>query len=262
MIGNWRYQNLVNSVFYRNFRPYGYDEPKTGNKSIGTFSNFLVLDTSGGKFEVPMYLLPKVVQILTEALTSTEASLMDKIVVSLYQGTYPISVRTSDRAIQTLYQGQAGKALTVVSLNNNIYYGNKGFILDSNFNILALYTVTLTVYKVDDVWKIEYDNPAIHIGSKVFLKETPLCAHIINKLIPTHLYTSISHVFSVTHDIGNLKIENKTKEFEKPQVIISADLNKFIEKPVKPSLKMCSNEMINQFLIDNVDIILQQTECQ
>lgn len=265
MIGNWRYQNLVNNIFRGNFPIYNSDEFETVNKSINTFSQFLVLNTSGGKFEVPMYLLSGVEKLLIETLSSTDASLMDKIVISLYQESQPIPARTSDRVIQILYQEPMGQALTVASLNNSTYYGNRGFILDSNFNILTLYTVTCTVYKDmlnGGTWKIEYDNPTIHIGSKVFLKETPLCAHIINKLIPTHLYTSIPYFFSVARGIDGIKIENKIKEFEKPQVIISADLNKFIEKPVKPSLKMCSNEMINQFLIDNADIILQQTKCQ
>lgn len=43
----------------------------------------------------------------------------------------------------------------------------------------------------------------------------------------------------------------------KPQILID-DVSKFIENPVKPTPQKCSDDVLNQILIDNIDDVLNQ----
>ena len=131
-----------------------------------------------------------------------------------------------------------------------MYYGGKGIILDGNFNPLLLCTLLARIVKEEGGDVLTYYRPVCHINPKVFIESDKLVNKgIIKKLIP--YYSNYDTCFPR----GIRRNTNNDPESEKVKVIIDDFSHLFIE-PVKPTPSSCSNESLNQCLVDNVEDIL------
>ena len=99
---------------------------------------------------------------------------------------------------------------------------------------------------------MSYYKPIIHVSPQVFLRgEGLIDKTILKKIIPFYLSDGIDGIY--THAYFGNNIPTGTK----PQILID-DVSKFIETPVKPTPQKCSDDVLNQILIDNIDDVLNQ----
>ena len=69
--------------------------------------------------------------------------------------------------------------MKVIMPNGEIYYINKGIILDKNMNPIIVYTWDCNIANKS------YDNPKVYINPIIFTKiDLPLYKDIVNKFIP------------------------------------------------------------------------------
>ena len=99
---------------------------------------------------------------------------------------------------------------------------------------------------------MSYYKPMIHVSPQVFLRgEGLIDKTILKKIIP----------FYVSHNIGTVStstyFRSDIPEGTKPQILID-DVSKFIENPTKPTPQKCSDDVLNQLLVDNIDDVLNQ----
>ena len=98
---------------------------------------------------------------------------------------------------------------------------------------------------------MSYYKPIIHVSPQVFLRGGGLIEKsILKKIIPFYLSHDIDSV-------GNHAFFSDNLRGTKPQILID-DVSRFIEKPIKPTPQKCSNEVLNQLLVDNIDDVLSQ----
>ena len=99
---------------------------------------------------------------------------------------------------------------------------------------------------------ISYYKPIVHVSPQLFLSDKGLLGKsILKKIIP----------FYVSHNIGTVStstyFRSDIPEGTKPQILID-DVSKFIENPTKPTPQKCSDSVLNQLLVDNIDDVLNQ----
>ena len=92
----------------------------------------------------------------------------------------------------------------------------------------------------------------MHVSPQLFLRDKGLLGKKKKKkIIPFYVSHSIDGIYTHAYFMDNIPIGTK------PQILID-DVSKFIENPVKPTPQKCSDEVLNQILIDNIDDVLNQ----
>ena len=174
-----------------------------------------------------------------------------KIILPLYDNTPSQERRTFDSIITQLFtKVEYGARLQKITTNKGeVYYGGKGIIFDENYTPLLLCTLTArSVHTEDDGNTMVYYRPVCHINPKVFLESDKLINKgIIKKLIPCYTSRDINFPRS------NYFISNP--ENRKVKVIVD-NFDKFFVEPIKPTPATCSNDILNECLIDNIDDIM------
>ena len=167
----------------------------------------------------------------------------------MYVNTYNQTTRTADSIVNIFFSRTTfNQRLQKVTTNKGeVYYGGKGIILDKDFNILLLCTIACRKIEHGGRQMMSYYKPMIHISPQVFLRNEGLInKSILKKIVP----------FYISHNIDGINTRDYfwdgIPEGTKPQVLID-DVNRFIEYPVKPSPQKCSDDVLNQLLIDNAE---------
>lgn len=253
---SWRYVNTLTRVFSR------VDNPSVGEVAAtlitlsrhNAFNRLFVIDVSSDEIEVPTFARSIVESVVRRNLKYPHISHVGKIVIPMYVNTYNLTTRTADSIVNIFFSRTTfHQRLQKVTTNKGeVYYGGKGIILDKDFNILLLCTIVCRRMEHRGRQVMSYYKPVIHVSPQVFLRNEGLInKSILKKIIP----------FYISHDIGEISAHNDfwddIPEGTKPQVLID-DVNKFIEHPVKPSPQRCSDDVLNQLLIDNIDDVLNQ----
>lgn len=215
------------------------------------FKTILRVSAHDGIFEVPLIVRKSLEGIINQNLISVQHS-NDYILDTLYplcSESIIIQRKTFDTIIKLFFL-DSGWELRKIRLNDgSIYYGNRGIILDANFNPILL--ITLKAELVDNVCK--YKNIVIHISPSVFTNQTLLINKgIIKKIIPFYIenkfYNPIVNNF---YDSGYF--------LDKTEFVIDS-FDDFIYNPIKPSPSFCTNESMNQCILDHVHNILDNLE--
>ena len=98
-----------------------------------------------------------------------------------------------------------------------------------------------------------YNKVTIYIHPEVFLNTSGLIHKSISKkVIP--FYISYNEDLSYRGRRVRYRVESEVR----PQVVIEDATKKFIQSPNKPSSQSCTNDKLNQLLIENIDDILNQ----
>lgn len=214
------------------------------------FNKSLIVDISGDEFEVPVIATQQVeAYIFQNSVFSNKYA--NKVIIPLYDNTVPQNRRTFDSIITQFFNLRFSNRLVRINTNKGeVYYGGKGIILDGNFNPLLLCTLLARIVKEEGRDVLTYYRPVCHINPKVFIESDKLVNKgIIKKLIP--YYSNYDTCFPR----GIRRTVNNDPESEKVKVIIDDFSHLFVE-PVKPTPSSCSNESLNQCLVDNVEDIL------
>ena len=139
------------------------------------------------------------------------------------------------------------RLLKITTNKGEVYYGGKGIIFDGNYNPLLLCTLKARRVVTEKEKYTAYYRPVCYVSPRVFEEpNTIVNKGIIKKLIP--FYTSHNMDFP-------LGLFRDKAEDRKVQVVID-NFDRFFVKPVKPSPSTCSNELLNQCLIDNIEDIM------
>ena len=253
---NWRYRSTLMGVFNGNTDTVTCsvvnDETTLNNHNA--FNRLFVIDVSSDEIEVPVFAESAVESVIRDKLEFPYVSHVNKIIIPMYVNTYTQLKRTADCIVREFFSGvNFDKRLQKVITNKGeVYYGNKGIILDKDFNILLLCTLACrrTEYRGRQV--MSYYKPIIHVSPQVFLMGEGLIEKsILKKIVPFYVSQNIDPVCT------NPDFVNDIPEGTKPQILID-DVSKLIENPVKPTPQKCSDDVLNQILADNADDVLNQ----
>lgn len=152
------------------------------------------------------------------------------VIVPLYEQGVPMKVQT----FYSLLRNSSGQyGIRKFILSGTVYWAGTGLILDEDLNPLFLCTIDLS----------EKEKTKCYVSPKVFESSSPLSKGIV--------FT----VLNVMYNYGIITLHGK---IQKPEVIIGPIDN--IVKPTVPSSVDTFNDDVNDFLADNIDVVMRQWE--
>lgn len=152
------------------------------------------------------------------------------VIVPLYEQGVPMKVQT----FYSLLRNSSGQyGIRKFILSGTVYWAGTGLILDEDLNPLFLCTIDLS----------EKEKAKCYVSPKVFESSSPLSKGIV--------FT----VLNVMYNYGIITLHGK---IQKPEVIIGPIDN--IVKPTVPSSADTFNDDVNDFLADNIDVVMRQWE--
>lgn len=251
---SWRYKSALMGVFHGNSDVASTDvtNMETTLDNHNAFNKLFVIDVSSDEIEIPVFAKSAVESVIRDNLKYPEIYHVNKIVIPMYVNTYTSSKRTADSIVvdfflKTNFNQRLQK---VVTNKEEVYYGNKGIILDKDFNILFLCTLACKKIEYMNRQLMSYYKPIIHVSPQVFLRSDSLIdKSILKKIIPFYVSQDINSVGTNIGFVDNIPEETK------PQILID-DVSKLIETPVKPTPQKYSDDVLNQILVDNANDVL------
>ena len=237
----------VMSVF--NSSEYNNPTQLSSNLSLDSnnvFRRSLVIEVNNGEVEVPV-----IARVHFEAMVSYNRRIK-RVILPLYDNTPSQERRTFDSIISQLFTNVGyGKRLQKITTNKGeVYYGGKGIIFDESYTPLLLCTLIARSVRTEDNGNtMVYYRPVCHVSPKVFLEPDKLVNKgIIKKLIPCYTSRGVNCL------AGNYGFSSDLED-RKVQVIVD-NFDKFFIEPIKPTPSNCSNDALNECLIDNIDDIM------
>lgn len=218
------------------------------------FSKFFVVNIASDEIEVPIFARSAIENAIINNLRYPLINNIKKVIISMYINGLPQSRGRADSIIMDFFKNVtfSDRLLKVITAKGEVYYGNKGLILDEDFNPLLMCSLMCKKLEYMGEQRMSYYKPVVHVGPQVLSDNNKLInKSILKKIIPLYISHSISPVCVPSYFVNNIPCNIK------PQILIS-DMSKYIEEPVKPAPQKCSNEVLNQLLIDNIDEVLNQ----
>ena len=220
--------------------------------SNNVFRKSLVIEVNNAEVEIPVVARMHFEKLISDNMTYPAIMRIKRIILPLYDNAPSQERRTFDSIITQLFTNvEYGKRLQKITTNKGeVYYGGKGIIFDEGYTPLLLCTLTArSVHTEDNGNTMVYYRPVCHVSPKVFLESDKLINKgIIKKLIPC--YTSRD----INFPRNNYRFSSNPED-KKVKVIVD-NFDKFFVEPVKPTPSACSNDALNECLIDNIDDIM------
>lgn len=172
------------------------------NRMFGTSINLNIVD---GKVECPTFIVGR----LYVNLPASTLEALNSICIPLYS-KFSKNIKTVSSVINAGFDKVqwSNRLMKVIMPNEEIYYINKGIILDKDMNPIIVYTWDCNIVNKN------YDNPKVYINPIVFTRiDLPLYKDIVNKFIPvlmTERFTVYcNHRYSYggpTYPAGSIKV--------------------------------------------------------
>lgn len=180
---------------------YNYDSDLE-NRMFGTS---IPLNIVEGKVECPTFIIERLYVNLPTSTLET----LDGVRVPLYSRLSK-NIKTVSSVINAGFDKVqwSNRLMKVIMPNEEIYYINKGIILDKDMNPIIVYTWDCNIPDKS------YDNPKVYVNPIIFTKiDLPLYKDIVNKFIPvlmtegftTHGYNRYS-ITGPTYPAGSIKV--------------------------------------------------------
>ena len=245
----YKVMGVFNSIEYGNpDRLEGYLSLDSNN----VFRKSLVIEVNNDEVEIPVIAREHFEELVSVNMTYPTIMGIKRIILPLYDNTPSQERSTFNSIIAHLFTNVGyGKRLQKITTNKGeVCYGGKGIIFDESYTPLLLCTLTAkSVHTEDNGNTMVYYRPVCHVSPKVFLESDKLINKgIIKKLIPYYTNRDIRSPRSNYNFSSNL-------EDRKVKVIVD-DFNKFFIEPIKPTPSACSNDALNECLIDNMEDIM------
>lgn len=151
------------------------------------------------------------------------------VIVPLYEQGVPMKVQTF---YSLLRNSSRQYGIRKFILSGTVYWASTGLILDEDLNPLFLCTIDLSE-----------KEPKCYVSPKVFESSSPLSKGI---------------VFTVLNVMYNYGVNTLYNGVQKPEIIIGPI--DCIVKPTVPSSVDTFNDEVNDFLADNIDVVMSQWE--
>ena len=250
---NLRFTYKVMGVF--NSIEYGNPDKLERHLSLDSnnvFRKSLVIEINNDEVEIPVIAREHFEELVSDNMDYPTIMGIKRIILPLYDNTLSQERSTFNSIIAHLFTNvEYGQRLQKITTNKGeVCYGGKGIIFDESYTPLLLCTLTAkSVHTEDNGNTMVYYRPVCHVSPKVFLESDKLINKgIIKKLIPYYTNRDINPPRSNYNFSNNL-------EDRKVKVIVD-DFNKFFIEPIKPTPSACSNDALNECLIDNMDDIM------
>ena len=250
---NLRFTYRVMGVF--NSIEYGSPDKLERHLSLDSnnvFRKSLVIEVNNDEVEIPVIAREHFEELVSDNMTYPTIMGIKRIILPLYDNAPSQERSTFNSIIAHLFTNVGyGQRLQKITTNKGeVCYGGKGIIFDESYTPLLLCTLTArSVHTEDNGNTMVYYRPVCHVSPKVFLESDKLINKgIIKKLIPYYTNRDINPPRSNYNFSSNL-------EDRKVKVIVD-DFNKFFIEPIKPTPSACSNDALNECLIDNMDDIM------
>lgn len=220
--------------------------------SNNVFRRSLIIEVNSDEVEIPVIAREHFEKLVSDNIDYPAIMGIKKIILPLYDNAPSQEGRTFDSIIRQLFTNvEYGKRLQKITTNKGeVYYGGKGIIFDESYTPLLLCTLTAkSVHTEDNGNTMVYYRPVCHVSPKVFLQSDKLINKgIIKKLIP--YYTSRD----INFPRNNYRFSSNPED-RKVKVIVD-NFDKFFVEPIKPTPSACSNDALNECLINNIDDIV------
>lgn len=220
--------------------------------SNNVFRRSLIIEVNSAEIEVPVIARAHFENIVSRERLGRPNFLQDlRIILPLYDNGLRQERRTFDSIIRQLFSVSFGNRLQKVITNKGeVYYGGKGIIFNENYDPLLICTLAARNIQTEDGRNAMcYYRPICHISPRVFLEPDKLVNKgIIKKLIP--FYTSRDVHLPGIHNSNFCSTEDT-----KVKVIID-NFDKFFIEPIKPTPTTCSNDILNECLVENIEDII------
>ena len=220
--------------------------------SNNVFRKSLVIEINNDEVEIPVIAREHFEELVSDNMDYPTIMGIKRIILPLYDNALSQERSTFNGIIAHLFTNVGyGQRLQKITTNKGeVCYGGKGVIFDESYTPLLLCTLTArSVHTEDNGNTMVYYRPVCHVSPKVFLESDKLINKgIIKKLIPYYTNRDINPPRSNYNFSSNL-------EDRKVKVIVD-DFNKFFIEPIKPTPSACSNDALNECLIDNMDDIM------
>ena len=220
--------------------------------SNNVFRRSLVIEVNNDEVEIPVIAREHFEELVSDNIAHPSIIRIKRIILPLYDNALSQERRTFDSIITQLFTNVGyGERLQKITTNKGeVYYGGKGIIFDESYTPLLLCTLTARgVHTEDNSNTMVYYRPVCHINPKVFLESDKLINKgIIKKLIPCYTSRGVSYL------ADNYRFSSDLED-RKVQVIVD-NFDKFFIEPIKPTPSNCSNDALNECLIDNIDDIM------
>lgn len=239
-------ERIYRDVFFNTDTEYTNDINSIHNNLNIVYSRYLNIDLTKESIEFPVLLRSSIHNIIPRLFSEDSYTEMS---IPLYFGGISFNRRTFDSVIKDLfYRTSFSNRLTKIIHNEDVYYGMKGIILDSEFNILVLCTLTYSKAEETETKPLNYIKSTIYINPKVFINDKDFMNKgIVKKLLPCYLSNPI-------RPYGSISV--KYPSIITPEVVIKDVTKDFIYCPSKPEVRSDINDVLNQVLVDNVSEIL------
>ena len=220
--------------------------------SNNVFRRSLIIEVNNDEVEIPVIAREHFEKIVSDNMAYPSITRVKRMILPLYDNAPSQERRTFDSIIAQLFTnvGYGERLQKITTSKGEVYYGGKGIIFDESYAPLLLCTLTARkVHTEEDGDNMVYYRPVCHVSPKVFLESDKLINKgIIKKLIP--YYTSRD----INFPRSNYSFSSNPED-RKVKVIVD-NFNKFFIEPIKPTPSTCSNDALNECLIDNIDDIM------
>lgn len=220
--------------------------------SNNVFRKSLVIEVNNDEVEIPVIARGHCEELISDNMNSPTIMGIKRIILPLYDNVPSQERRTFNSIITQLFTnvGYGRRLQKITTGKGEVCYGGTGIILDESYTPLLLCTLTArSVHTEDNGNTMVYYRPVCHVSPKVFLESNKLINRgIIKKLIP--YYTSKN----INPPRSNYKFSSNIED-RKVKVIVD-NFDKFFIEPIKPTPSACSNDALNECLIDNIDDIM------
>lgn len=251
---NPRFARNVMGVF--NSSEYGNPDQLEMNLSLDSnnvFRRSLVIEVNNDEVEIPVIAREHFEKLVSDNMAYSAIMGIKRIILPLYDNAPSQERRTFDSIITQLFTNvEYGKRLQKITTNKGeVCYGGKGIIFDESYTPLLLCTlIARSVHTKNNGNTMVYYRPVCHVSPKVFLEPDKLINKgIIKKLIPCYTSRDVNFPISDYNNFSNNPEDRKVK-------VIVDNFNKFFVEPIKPTPSACSNDALNECLIDNMDDIM------
>ena len=218
--------------------------------SNNVFRRSLIIEVNDDEVEIPVIARGYLESLVLERIHYPSSIGTKRIILPLYENAPSQERRTFDSIITQLFINvrYSKRLQKITTSKGEVYYGGKGIIFDESYAPLLLCTLTARkVHTEEGGNSMVYYRPVCHVSPKVFLESNKLINKgIIKKLIP--FYTS-REVSLPDYNFG------ANPESKKVKVVVD-NFDKFFVEPIKPTPSACSNDALNECLIDNIDDIM------
>lgn len=208
------------------------------NRMFRTSINLNVIE---GKVECPTFIISRLYVNLPTSTLET----LNSVCVPLYS-RFSKNIKTVSSVINTGFDKVQwnNRLLKVIMPNEEIYYINKGIILDKDMNPIIVYTWDCNFFNKS------YDNPKVYVNPIVFTKiDLPLYKDIVNKFIPV-LMTGEFTVY------GNYRYSNIGPTYSAGSIKVIFEKYPLIRHSVVPNTTEDHNVEIVQLLENNRELLL------